>query len=266
MITDRTFAMQHFPSLWYERRRDDHSRCRRADADVWTPFYEQPFSRSGRGEAYDRLSKYDLNQWNPWYWSRLKKYADLADQKGLLLIQDHYLQHNIIESGAHWVDYPWRSANNINDLGFAEPPHYAGDKRVYMADEFYDTTHLMRNQFHRAYIQKSLENFEHNTNVIHHLGKEYTGPIHFVEFWLDVIREWEIENGTDVMVMLPGTKELQDAILSDPVRSKVVDILDILQWHYREDGSLYAPEGGVSLTKRQYARIYNVGETSFEMV
>lgn len=266
MLRDHVFAVQHFPSLWYERRRDDHSRTRRDNADVWTPFYEQPFSRSGIGEAYDRLSKYDLSKWNPWYWARLKKFADLADQKGLLLIQEHYLQHNILEEGAHWVDYPWRSANNINELGFAEPPHYAGDKRVYMAHEFYDTTHLIRNHFHREYIRKNLDNFKHNSNVIHHLGKEYTGPLHFVQFWLDVIREWELENNKEVFVMLPGTKEVQDAILADPLRSDVVDLLDIIQWQYRKDGSLYAPVGGVSLTQRQYARIYEVGETSFAQI
>ncbi|MCB0545928.1 MAG: hypothetical protein KDC70_20550, partial [Saprospiraceae bacterium] len=127
-------GMMHFPALWYERRRDDHGRAMQADADVWTPFFEQPFSRSGQGEAYDRLSKYDLNQWNYWYWHRLRRYAGLADQNGLLLIQEHYLQHNIIEEGAHWADYPWRSANNINQLGFPEPVAYAGDKRVYMAE------------------------------------------------------------------------------------------------------------------------------------
>ncbi|MGD9931842.1 MAG: DUF6298 domain-containing protein [Mangrovibacterium sp.] len=266
MLQNKITVMQNFPALWYERRRDDHARTRRADADVWAPFYEQPFSRSGQGEAFDRLSKYDLTQWNPWYWMRLQQFADLADQNGLVFWQEHYLQHNIIEEGAHWADYPWRSANNINNLGFAENTHYAGDKRVYMAEEFYDTTHTVRKQFHRAYIRKSLDNFTGNRNIIHHLGAEYTGPVHFVAFWLDVIAEWEKENGQNVLVMLPGTKDVQDAILSDPKRSACVDVLDIIQWQYRKDGSLYAPPGGVSLAGRQYARIYEVGETSFDQI
>lgn len=266
MLQHKVMVMQNFPALWYERRRDDHARTRRADADVWAPFYEQPFSRSGQGEAFDRLSKYDLTQWNPWYWMRLQQFADLADQNGLVFWQEHYLQHNIIEEGAHWADYPWRSANNINKLGFAENTHYAGDKRVYMAEEFYDTTHTVRKQFHRAYIRKSLDNYKNNRNIIHHLGAEYTGPVHFVAFWLDVIAEWEKENGQNVLVMLPGTKDVQDAILSDPKRSACVDLLDIIQWQYRKDGSLYAPPGGVSLAGRQYARIYEVGETSFDQI
>ena len=266
MVKNRVAVMQNFPALWYERRRDDHARTRRANADVWAPFYEQPFSRSGQGEAFDRLSKYDLTKWNSWYWLRLKKFADLADQKGLLFLQEQYLQHNIIEEGAHWADYPWRSANNINDLGFAENPHYAGDKRVYMAIEFYDTTNVVRKGFHRAYIRKSLDNFKENTNIIHHLGMEYTGPLHFLQFWLDVIAQWERENNKHVLVMLPGTKDVQDAILADPKRAAVVDIVDVIQWQYRKDGSLYAPPGGVSMAERQYARVYDVGETSFDQI
>ena len=43
--------------LWYDRRRDDHERIRRRDGDVWGPFYEQPFGRSGQGTAWEGLSK-----------------------------------------------------------------------------------------------------------------------------------------------------------------------------------------------------------------
>ncbi|GHT59141.1 hypothetical protein AGMMS50239_05110 [Bacteroidia bacterium] len=253
-------ALNHFPALWYERRRDDHGRSRRVDADVWAPFYEQPFSRSGQSEAFDRLSKYDLNQYNTWYWLRLKQFADIADREGLAFIQDHYLQHNIIEEGAHWADYPWRSANNINELGFPENTYYAGDKRVFMADLFYDITNEKLANYHRQNIRKYLDELGNNTNVIHHLGAEYTGPAFFVQFWLNTIAAWEKENGKDVKTMLSATKDVTDAILSDANYRSLVDIIDIRQWHYRTDGSLYAPEGGVSLTQRQYIRIIDPGE------
>ncbi|MDB5190549.1 MAG: pectate lyase [Segetibacter sp.] len=266
MICNNVVTMQSFPALWYERRRDDHARTRRANADVWAPFYEQPFGRSGEGEAFDRLSKYDLTKWNTWYWLRLKQFADKVDQKGLLYIQEHYLQHNIIEEGAHWADYPWRASNNINNTGFAENTAYAGDKRVFMAEEFYDTAHFVRRQLHRSYIRKSLDNFKGNTNIIHHLGVEYTGPLHFAAFWLDVISQWEKENNQNLMVMLPGTKDVQDAILADSKLSTIVDAIDVLQWHYRKDGSLYAPVGGQSIATRQYARINDVGESSFGQI
>jgi hypothetical protein len=257
-------ALNHFPSLWYERRRDDHGRSRRADADVWAPFYEQPFSRSGEGEAFDRLSKYDLKTFNPWFWQRLTRFAELADRQGFLLVEDHYLQHNIIEEGAHWADYPWRSANNINDLGFPENTYYAGDKRVFMADRFYDVANAQLAAYHRNYIRKHLDDLGGYANVLHHLGAEFTGPAHFVRFWLDVIDEWERETGKDVKVMLSATKDVTDAILGEARYSRMLDVIDIRQWHYRRDGSLYAPDGGVSLTERQYVRIVEPDDDNFD--
>ncbi|MGD9557433.1 MAG: DUF6298 domain-containing protein [Mangrovibacterium sp.] len=253
-------------ALWYDRRRDDHERVRRMDGDVWPPFYEVPFARSGQGLAWDGLSKYDLTKYNPWYWSRLKEFAGLADQKGLILLHQNYFQHNILEAGAHWADFAWRSANNINRTGFPEPPPYAGDKRIFMDEQFYDVSHPVRRELHRAYIRQCLENFRGNSGVIQLTGEEYTGPLHFVQFWLDVIAEWEKETGVNVLAGLSVTKDVQDAILADPQRSETVDVIDIRRWAYRDDGSLYAPEGGQHLAPRQHARLVQPGKRSFGQV
>ncbi|MBQ9399022.1 MAG: pectate lyase [Bacteroidales bacterium] len=248
---------QHHPALWYERRRDDHGRMQRANPDVWAPFLEQPFARSGQGAAFDRLSKYDLNRWNEFYWDRLDEFAYKAEEKGLFLMSEHYLQHNIIEEGAHWADYPWRAANNINeDIGFAELTYYQADKRVFMAEQFYavDKNPALA-RYHRQYIRKNLEALKDRPNVIHHIGIEYTGPLHFMKFWLDCIGEWEKDNAQEVLVALNATKDVQDAILADPHYRALVDMIDIRQWNYGADGQEYAPEGGVNLAPRQYQRI-----------
>ena len=252
----RQAGLYHFPALWYERRRDDHGRMMRADAEVWGPFLEQPFARSGQGEAYDRLSRYDLDRWNLWYWSRIADFSRRADAAGLFLVSEHYLQHNIIEEGAHWADYPWRSANNVNELGFAEETYYQADKRVFMAEQYYDVEHNARlAAYHRSYIRQQLDAVSGSHNVIHHIGTEYTGPLHFMRFWLDCIAEWERDHGQDVYVMLSATKDVQDSILADPAYRALVDVIDIRQWSRNADGSIYAPEGGVSLAPRQYSRL-----------
>jgi hypothetical protein len=259
-------GLEHNYGLWYERRRDDHERIRRMDGEVWPPFYELPFARSGEGKAWDGLSKYDLTKYNTWYWKRLKQFADLADQKGLLLIHQNYFQHNIIEAGAHYADFPWRTANNVNDTGFPEPPPYAGDKRIFMAEQFYDVSNPVRRAIHRAYIRKCLDNFSGNNGVIQLIGAEFTGPLHFVEFWIDTIAEWERETGKNALVGLSTTKDVQDAILSDPERSACVDIVDIRYWYYQQDGSAYAPEGGKNLAPRQFARLLKPKKSSFEEI
>lgn len=266
MRKNKVVALDHNYGLWYERRRDDHERVRRMDGEVWAPFYEQPFARSGEGRAWDGLSKYDLTKYNPWYWGRLKQFADLADEKGLILIHQNYFQHNIIEAGAHYADFPWRTANNINNVGFPEPVPYAGDKRIFMAEQFYDVSHPERRALHRAYIRQCLNNFKDNNGVIQLIGAEFTGPRHFVEFWLDVIREWEAETKKKVVIGLSTTKDVQDAILADAERSSVVDLIDIRYWHYQADGSAYAPQGGQNLAPRQHARLLKPKKTSFEQV
>ena len=256
-------VLDHNYGLWYDRRRDDHERIRRRDGDVWGPFYEQPFKRSGEGTAWEGLSKYDLTQPNAWYWARLKEFADKASQNGLLLFHENYFQHNILEAGAHWVDCPWRTANNINSTDFPEPVPFAGDKRIFMADMFYDINHPVRRELHRQYIRQCLDNFADNENVVQLISAEFTGPLHFVQFWLDIIAEWEAETGKHASVALSTTKDVQDAILSDPKRSAIVDIIDIRYWHYKSDGTLYAPEGGKNMAPRQHMRKMKVGKITF---
>jgi hypothetical protein len=266
MVANNIVGMEQHYGLWYDRRRDDHERVRRMNGDVWPPFYELPFARTGVGTAWDGLSKYDLTKYNTWYWKRLKEFANLADQKGLILVHQQYFQHNIIEAGAHYADFPWRTANNINDVGFPEPVNYAGDKRIFMAEQFYDTANVIRNSLHKKFIWQCLDNFKRNNGVIQLIGEEFTGPLHFVQFWTDAVSAWEKNNHTRPLIGLSVTKDVQDAILADAKRSSVIDLIDIRYWHYQDDSSLYAPKGGQSLAPRQQARLLKPKKTSFDQV
>jgi hypothetical protein len=247
-------AIDHHWGLWYDRRRDDHERVRRIDGDVWPPFYEQPWARSGRGTAWDGLSKYDLTRFNSWYFRRLEQFAGLCDRKGLALVHQAYFQHNVLEAGAHWADFPWRPANCLQDTGFPEPPPYHDGKRIFMAEAFYDVTHPARRALHRAYIRHCLDTLGDHTNVIYLTGEEYTGPLAFVQFWIDVVAEWEKDTGKKVLIGLSCTRDVQDAILADPERGPKVAVIDLKYWWYGTDGSLYAPRGGENLSPRQHER------------
>ena len=77
-----------------------------------------------------------------------------------------------------------------------------------------------------------------NNGVIQLIGAEFTGPLHFVQFWIDTIKEWEKETGKHPIIGLSVTKDVQDAILADPKRAGVVDLIDIRYWHYQADGTL----------------------------
>ena len=251
---------QHY-GLWYDLRRDDHERVRRMTGDVLPPFFEQPFARNGQGTAWDGLSKYDLTKFNPWYWSRLKKFAEICDERGLVLFNENYFQHNLIEAGAHWVDCPWRPANNINGTGFPEPPPFAGDKRIFMAEQFYDVTNPARRALQRAFIRQNLDNFTNEANVIQFTSAEFTGPLAFEQFWLDTVAGWESETQLHPLIALAATKDVQDAILADAKRAAVVDVICFRYW-WQTDKGLFAPKGGQNLSPRQFERQWKGGTPS----
>ena len=145
-----------------------------------------------------------------------------------------------------------------------EPVNFAGDKRIFVADKFYEETNPARRALHRQYIRQCLNNFADNKNVIQFIGAEFTGPLHFVQFWLDCIAEWEKETGKHATIALSTTKDVQDSILADPQRAAVIDVIDIRYWHYRTDGTLYAPQGGKNLAPRQHARKMPVGKMGYK--
>ncbi len=254
MSVQRQVAYDHHYGLWYDRRRDDHLMVRRADGAVTPPFFEQPFARTGKETAWDGLSKYDLTRFNPWYWRRLSDFAKLCDQRGMLFIHQNYFQHNILEAGAHWADCPWRPANNVNLTGLPEPPPYVGDKRIFIAHQFYDISDSRRRVLHEGYIRQCLDAFHGRLNVMQSIGAEYTGPLEFSRFWLDVVRRWESETDNDAMVALSTTRDVQDELLKIAECRDAVDVIDIRYWCYDRKGQLYAPAGGVSLAPRQHLR------------
>jgi hypothetical protein len=240
-----TAFYQHY-GLWYDRRRINHDyfgSSERRTGDVWAPFMELPWARSGIGKAWDGLSKFDLGRFNPWYFDRVRGFADRCDTHGLILYYQFYFQHWLLESRAHYVDFPWSPANCIQETGMpVERP---------ATREFYDVDHPVRRALHRAYIRKCLDTMKHNTNIVYGIDPEYTGPLAFVEFVLDTMSEWAAENRTIPKVCLRVPKAEMDALLDDPARRQLIAAVIFHWWKYRPDGELFAIRGGIERAPRQ---------------
>ncbi|QYF88194.1 DUF6298 domain-containing protein [Brevundimonas sp. PAMC22021] len=241
-------VVQHNYGLWYDRRRVDHDfygSPDQKDGEVWAPFIELPWARSGQGRAWDGLSKYDLTRFNPWFFERVRGFAERAEQRGVVLYHRMYLQHWLLESRSHYVDFPWRPVNAIQATGMPN--------EVPAAETFWDVSDPVRRDLHRRYIRHTLDVLKGQGNVVIGLDPEYTGPLPFVQFWLDVIGEWENETGADVRVVLEVPKAEMDAILDDPARARRVDGVGFHHWTYRPDGALFAVEGGLNRAPREQA-------------
>ena len=151
----------------------------------------------------------------------------------------------------------------MNDTGFPEPPPYKNRKRIFMAEEFYDVHHPVRRDLHQRFIQKCLSNLETSSNVIHLLGEEYSGPLHFMAFWLDTVGDWMRQQDRDLLIGLSAPRDVQDALLKDPERSDLVDVIDFKYWWISPKG-LHAPNGGENLAPRQHERLWKGGRPNDE--
>ncbi|KAA3437040.1 DUF6298 domain-containing protein [Rufibacter hautae] len=257
MVSQDNRFYQAMTGLWYDRRRDDHSVSPRADGNVWAPFYEMPWARSGKGKAWNGLSKFDLTKFNPWYFTRLKEFARLCDEQGLVLYYSLYNTHNLLEYVTHWVDYPWRPTNAIQKINVPEPLPVEPWARLHLGNEFYDPENPSLRELHRTHIFKVLDELGTAENVIFNLGFQFTGPLAFQRFFLQTIAEWETQHHRNVRVVLTTSKDITDAILSDPALAKQVEVIDTRYWQYRPEGlfsnsdSLWAPPGGTNQSYRE---------------
>ena len=154
----------------------------------------------------------------------------------------------------------------MNEVELPEPPPFIGDKRVFVAEHFYDVTRPNLRALHRRYIRQCLDAFADCPNVLQSTSAEFTGPLEFVRFWIDTVVEWEREHSADVVLTLACTKDVQDAILTDPERSPHVDVIDIRYWMYNRKMKPYAPPGGKSLAPRQHMRQMKPEPASFESI
>jgi uncharacterized protein DUF6298/collagenase-like protein with putative collagen-binding domain len=240
-------GFEHNYGLWYDRRRDNHDTQKRTDGKAAAPFLEQPWARSGIGTAWDGLSKYDLTKFNAWYFGRLQEFAGLCETKGTILFHNFYMQHSLLETEAHYVDFPWRPTNCIQKTALPDT--------LPAANAFYDVSHPLRRKLHRTYIRKCLDELGEYANVIHLTSEEYTGSQAFVEFWIDTILAWEQEKGKQVKIGLAATKDVMDAILADPVRGPRICTVCLSGWWYKVNGDLYAPPGGKEIPGRYTGKL-----------
>ena len=128
------------------------------DGDVWPPFYEQPWARQRPGHGLGRPEQVRPDEVQPLVLRPARRSSPTsATARGWSSCSRCYFQHNILEAGAHWADFPWRPANCLQDTGFPEPPPYAGNKRIFMAEAFYDVSHPVRRGLHRRYIRHCLD-------------------------------------------------------------------------------------------------------------
>jgi Family of unknown function (DUF6298) len=171
--------------------------------------------------------------------------------------------HNVLEILPHWVDSPWRPASNINMTGLPEPPPKETGNKLHLANQYYATDNPALRELHRNFILHELDELGSEPNVIFTPAFQFVGPLAFQQFFQDTVAQWEKAHKKQVKLALIATKDITDAILNDPVRSKQIAVVDMRYWQYRPDGSLFAPAGGLNLAFRELvAKSFKAGGDS----
>jgi hypothetical protein len=89
-----------------------------------------PWPRTGPGHALDGLPKFDLSQFNPDYFNRLRARVQAAGERGIyvsvMLFEGWELQH--IANG--WKNHPFHADNNVNGLDIDTDGDTSGDGRI----------------------------------------------------------------------------------------------------------------------------------------
>lgn len=150
-----------------------------------------PWRRVGSEKALDGKSKFDLNQFDPAYFVRLRKRISEAGRRGIyvsvMLFEGWGLMHGnrgrAAPAGWAWRGHPFHPANNINgiDAGVeGDPnsgkPHSLGDRKV--------------NAIQAAYIHKVIDTVNDLDNVLYEVINEGGEPKW--DWWVvETLREYE---------------------------------------------------------------------------
>lgn len=127
-----------------------------------------PYLRTGPGLANDGKPKYDLDQFNPAFFQRLKKICRAADERGI------YLQLMLMDAWMLKHHYLWRLAaynrnNNINHVD-GDPQHTG--KGTDGKKGFCSLSNPLLYKYQKAYIHKVVETVNSFNNIYYEIANE----------------------------------------------------------------------------------------------
>ena len=144
------------------------------DHAEWAPWTEEkltfeplPFERSGPGLALDGKLRYDLGQYNPVYFDRLRQRVIQAGERGMyvsvMLFEGWCVKWSYPASDA-WPSHPYHKDNNIN--GVNGDPDGDGKADIYCLD----VPEVV--EYQKAYIRKVIDTVNDLDNVLYEIINE----------------------------------------------------------------------------------------------
>ncbi len=176
-----------------------------------------PWRRTGPGRALDGKPKFDLTQFDPNYFRRLRERVDAARKLGIyvsvMLFEGWALFHantrRGVPAGWAWKSHPFHPANNVNGIDASVPgdplrgrPHSLANPRV--------------NEIQRRYIHQVVDTVNALDNVLYEVINE--GGEKDWDWWVvQTVHEYERKKPRQHPVGLTGHgAERLDSMLASP--------------------------------------------------
>lgn len=142
-----------------------------------------PWLRTGPGTAQDGGANFDLTQWDPNYWDKLKNCIAYAQSKNMYVsvLLFERCGMDAPDSNHRWDWCPWNPLNNVNDLNQL-PTSGAG------IPEFYDLSYTQLLSLQELYADKLIQETSSYPNVTYEICNEYTGDWAWEQHWVDFIK------------------------------------------------------------------------------
>lgn len=149
-----------------------------------------PFARREDG-------RYDLEQWNPEYWSRFERFLRLTAERRIVVQIE--LWDRFDYSRDNWLGHPYNPANNVNygvdesGLETTYPRHPNDDVQPF----FHSVPGMTRYQprydalrrFQEAYVSRLLSYSLRHQHVLYCMNNETSTEPRWGQFWMRLIRD-----------------------------------------------------------------------------
>lgn len=153
-------------------------------------FDPMPFARTGPGTALDGLPKFDLTQFNPVYFERLRQRVVEAGKRGIYLsvmfFEAWCVKWSVPTSDA-WLSHPFNKENNINGVD--------GDTDADGKADVYSLVSEAVLQHQKAYMRRVIEAVNEFDHVLYEIINEiedsergFQWQVHMVDFVREVER------------------------------------------------------------------------------
>ena len=164
---------------------------------------------AGNAAPFKKLAngKYDLEQWDPCFWSRFNEYLSLCKQRNIIVQIEIWATHDLSKGG--WGKmHPFCPKNNVN-YG-AKPDTVLDNVGVYpwsKENPFYTTVPALKNdgkvlKCQRAFVDKILSYSLNFDNIIYCMDNEYfpVQPVEWPRYWIEYVKGKAAAKGRSVLL------------------------------------------------------------------